>query len=60
MILKKNRIINFLLFIGVFLNIFFWDLKGIYISQINEVSNFLLSSLRFVLILPLLFILQNK
>jgi hypothetical protein len=59
MILKKNRIINFLLFIGVFLNIFFWDLKGIYISQINEVSNFLLSSLRFVLILPLLFILQK-
>jgi hypothetical protein len=59
MILKKNRIINFLLFIGVFLNIFFWDLKNIYISQINEVSNFLLSSLRFVLILPLLFILQK-
>jgi hypothetical protein len=59
MILKKNRVINFLIFIGVFLNIFFWDLKGVYISQINEVSNFLLSSLRFVLILPLLLILQK-
>ena len=59
MILKKNRITNFLLFIGVFLNILLWDLKGVYISQINEVSNFLLSSLRFVLILPLLFILQK-
>jgi hypothetical protein len=59
MVLKKNRITNFLLFIGVFLNIFLWDLKGVYISQINEVSNFLLSSLRFVLILPLLFILQK-
>jgi hypothetical protein len=59
MILKKNRVINFLIFIGVFLNIFFWDLKGVYISQINEVSNFLLSSLRFALILPLLLILQK-
>jgi hypothetical protein len=59
MILKKNRITNFLLFIGVFFNIFLWDLKGVYVSQINEVSNFLLSSLRFVLILPLLFILQK-
>jgi|688.fasta_scaffold331530_1 hypothetical protein len=59
MILKKNRVINFLIFIGVFLNIFFWDLKSVYISQINEVSNFLLSSLRFVLILPLLLILQK-
>jgi hypothetical protein len=59
MILKKNRITNFLLFIGVFFNIFLWDLKGVYVSQINEVINFLLSSLRFVLILPLLFILQK-
>jgi len=59
MILKKNRKTNFLLFIGVFSNIFLWDLKGVDISQINEVSNFLLSSLKFVLILPLLFILQK-
>lgn len=59
MILKKKKIINFLLFIGVFLNFFFWDIQSVYISQINEASNFLLSSLRFVLILPLLFILQK-
>ena len=59
MTIKKNRLASIILFVGVFSNLFLWDLKTFYISQINEYNYYFLSSLRFIIILPLLFILKK-
>lgn len=59
MILKKKRLVNYLLYIGIFSNLFLWDTKTFYISNVNEYLFHFYSTLRFILILPLIFILKK-